>query len=120
MNVFEVAQEVNDRVNDGDESKFPITLLLVAEVLYAFKPIDYFEFFTRQIAYSGAIDEFVMERIGGYNENDSLEPMVELQDFFNTINQGLVEVKSKVVRLLCVPTLLSGVAVAVGCYMVFR
>ena len=89
MDVYEVAQEVNDRVNGGDESKYPTTLLLVTEVLYAFKPIDYFRFFTREVAY-GAIDEFIMERIGDYNGDDSLGPMVELQDFFNSVNQVVV------------------------------
>ena len=39
MNVYEIAQKVNDRLNDGDESKFPTTLFVVAEFLYVTKPL---------------------------------------------------------------------------------
>ena len=83
MNVYEIAQEVNGRINSGDESKFSTTLLLVTEVLYACKPIDYFGLYTRGIE-CGVADEFIMERIGNYDENDSLGPMIELQDFLTT------------------------------------
>ena len=42
MNLFELAHQVNDRLNGGDEGKFPITLIVVSEILYALEPINYF------------------------------------------------------------------------------
>ena len=120
MNVYEIAQKVNDRINDGDESEFSTTLLVVTEFLYAFKPINYFGWATRGVA-CGDADEFIMDEISIYNENDtndSLGPMIELQDSFNNMNQKFIEAKSQVVRVLCVSTLLTGVAI--GCYMVSR
>ena len=116
MDVYEVAREVHDRVNGGDESKFPKTLLVVAEFLYVCKPINYFGWCTRSIA-RGDSDEGIISACGDYYD-DSLGPIIELQGTINDMRQGLVELKSKVVRVLCVSTLLTGVAI--GCYMVFR
>ena len=34
MNTYEIARRVNFRLNDGDESKFPVMLIVVSELLY--------------------------------------------------------------------------------------
>ena len=33
MNTYELARQVNERLNDGDESKFPVMLIAVNEIL---------------------------------------------------------------------------------------
>ena len=33
MNVFEVVQLTNDRLNGGNDSKFPVTLAIVGEII---------------------------------------------------------------------------------------
>ena len=33
MNTFEAARLTHDRVNSGDENKFPVTLAIVAEII---------------------------------------------------------------------------------------
>ena len=118
MNVYEVAQEVNGRLYDGDEDMFPRTLLVVAEVLYALKPVDYFGWITRGVA-RGGFDQLIIEHSGNILD-DSLEGMIEVHDLF--IDEGQLSVDiSEGVRIICVSTLLLGaVAVAIGCYMVSR
>ena len=123
MNVYEIARKVNERLNGGDESKFPTTLLVVAEVLYASKPLDYFGSITHVITYGGGddIDEHIINLIRILNENntdDYLGAVIELQNYFTTINHNIREKKSRVVKILGVSTLLTGVAI--GCYLIFR
>ena len=71
MNVHELARKVHDRVNGGDERKFPKTLLVVAEALYASEPINYFGWCTRSIE-CGYSDESIVRFCGDYDD-DSLE-----------------------------------------------
>ena len=117
MDVNELARKVHDRVNGSDESKFPKTLLVVAEVLYACGPMNYFGWCTRSIA-RGDCDEDIIKFCGDYND-DSLEEKNRLHDSFNNMRQEVVEFKSQVVKGLCVSTLVLGSAVVGCCYMVF-
>ena len=123
MNVYEIAQKVNERLNGGDESKFPTTLLVVTEVLYALKPLNCFGSVTRVITYGGNnIDEYIMNHIDIFNEivtdNNYLETTIALQNYFNTVNHNIRKIKLKVVKLLGVSALLTGVAI--GCYIIYR
>ena len=78
MDLYEVARKVHDRVNGGDESKFPKTLLVVAEFLYVCKPINYFGWCTRIIA-RGDSDEGIISACGDYDD-DSLEEKNRVHD----------------------------------------
>ena len=116
MSVNELARKVHDRVNGGDERKFPKTLLVVA-VLYASEPINYFGWCTRSIA-RGDSDGGIIRLCGDYDD-DSLEEKNRIHDSFNNMRQEVVEFKSQVVKGLCVSTLVLGSAVVGCCYMVF-
>ena len=118
MNVYELARKVHDRVNGGDERKFPKTLLVVAELLYASEPMNYLGWCTCSIA-RGDSDEDIIRLCGGYDD-DSLEENNRLHDSFNNMRQVIVEFKPSVVKGLCVLTLFLGSAVVGCCYMVFR
>ena len=117
MNVNELARKVHDRLNDGDESKFPKTLLVVAELLYAIEPINYFGWCTRTIA-RGDSDEGIIRFCGDYDD-DSLKEKNRLHDSLNNMRQEFVEFKSQVVKGLCVSTLVLGAAVVGRRHMVF-
>ena len=117
MNVYEVARKVHDRVNGGNESKFPKTLLVVAEALYASEPINYFGWCTHSIE-CGDSDESIVRFCGDYDD-DSLEEKNRIHDSFNNMRQEVVGFKSLVVKGLCVSTLVLGSAVVGCCYMVF-
>ena len=43
VGTYETARRLNERLNDGDESKFPVMLIVVNELLYAVKPFHYFD-----------------------------------------------------------------------------
>ena len=117
MNVNELARKVHDRVNGGDESRFPKTLLVVAELLYASEPINYFGWCTRTIA-RGDSDEGIIRFCGDYDD-DSLEEKNRIHDSSSNMRQEVVRFKSQVVKGLCVSTLVLGSAVVGSCYMVF-
>ena len=112
MNVFDIAQSVNFRLNKGDESKFPKTLLVVSELLYALKPFDYFGCFTYMVS-CGDVDNNIMDLIHiyeyEYENDDYLGSMIELQNTSTLANQVFI--------YIIISTLFTGVAI--GCYMIF-
>ena len=117
MDVYEIARKVHDRINGGDESKFPKTFLAVSGTLYVCEPINYFGWCTRSIA-RGDDDECIIKFCDSHDD-ESPEGLTKIHKSFDESRQSIIEFKSLVVKGLCVSTFLLG-ATVVGCYhMVF-
>ena len=103
MNVFELAHQENDRLNDGDKGKFPITLIVVSEFLYILKPIDYFGCITYMVS-CGDTDRYIIGLIHIYNAEygatDDLGAMIEFQNSTRLANQYVRGEVSKILRLV--------------------
>ena len=78
MNVFDIAQSVNDRLNGGDEGKFPVTFTVVNEILAAHKISGLLKGFARMVS-EGDFDEEIMSRVRVFND-ENLRRLIMFDD----------------------------------------
>ena len=72
--VYELARQVNFRLYDGDESKFPVLLAIIGEIQYRS-----FGCFSKLIS-GGLCDEYILRETGLYSGSE-LDVMVKLQKY---------------------------------------
>ena len=64
---YDLARLVNLRLNDGDESKFSVMLIVIGEIQYITKPINYFGV-VNKIILAGKFDEVIISKTECYNK----------------------------------------------------
>ena len=82
MNTFEAARLTHDRVNGGDENKFPVTLAIVTEIILLCKIRLSLVESAISVISSGAVDGHVMFFIGELDDESELKMMENVQNFF--------------------------------------
>ena len=80
MNVFELAHQVNDRLNGGDESKFDMMFIIINEILFAFE--DRYGTFEGKMISEGVLDDNIMAIIELYMDDIDLEDELSMVYFF--------------------------------------
>ena len=71
MNAYEITQKVNDRLYDGNESKFSSTFIVVSRILRITKHINHYEHITQIMVSGSDADEYIIELINALNENNN-------------------------------------------------
>ena len=99
MNAFEVAQLTNDRINGGTESKFPVTLAIVNELLLFSKFIGYFEVAIDEISSGDSYDDYIITLINELNDENELKMMENVHNYFTPVLR-LVRTASPLLKIL--------------------
>ena len=81
MNAFEAARLTNDRVNGGDENKFPVTLAVAGEIILFCKLISGVEVGITIIS-SGDVDQHIVFLVNELDDENELKMMENVQNFF--------------------------------------
>ena len=123
MNVYEIARKVNDRLNDGNESKFPVTLLVVGEILYVMKPINYFGFIKHCInkrCYDDVIRDVIKDYNRNYDETNHFKAMIEMQNESRIVINNFKEMDKKIKKTLIIGTLKLSLIIGGIAYLIRR
>ena len=85
MNVFELAHQVNDRLNDGDESKFDMMFIIINEILFTFTLVSRDISFEMEMISEGDFDDIIMEAIELTVDDIELEDKLSMIDYFHEV-----------------------------------
>ena len=85
MNVFELAHQVNDRLNGGDESKFDMMFIIINEILFTFTLVSRDISFEMKMISEGDFDDIIMEAIELSVDDIELGDKLSMIDYFHEI-----------------------------------
>ena len=85
MNVFELAHQVNDRLNGGDESKFDMMFIIINEILFTFTLVSRDISFEMEMISEGYFDNIIMEAIELSVDSIELENKLSMIDYFHEV-----------------------------------
>ena len=85
MNVFELAHQVNDRLNGGDESKFDMMFIIINEILFTFTLVSRDISFEMEMISRGDFDDIIMEAIELSVDDIELKDKLSMIDYFHEI-----------------------------------
>ena len=83
MNVFELAHQVNDRLND--ESKFDMMFIIINEILFTFTLVSRDISFEMEMISEGDFDDIIMDAIELSVDDIELEDKLSMIDYFHEI-----------------------------------
>ena len=104
MKAFETAQLISDRLNGGNESKFPVTLAIVSEIIVLCKlrlGADKVEE-VKSLLSSSIADDQIMFLINDLDDESELRMVKNVQNFFETNDEGVRTINAgiRILRLL--------------------
>ena len=85
MNVFELAHQVNDRLNGGDESKFDMMFIIINEILFTFTLVSRDISFEMGMVSEGNFDGIIMEVIELSVDGIGVEGKLSMIDYFHEV-----------------------------------